>query len=240
MVPLAACTLLAFIALMANDAVAQTHTGVIQPLRNPLVDETDSPIPRENVDTELWSTNADPHFQVLTPGGDPVTLGDWLGVGGTGEITRTAQGTAVRLDVTGLIPNGTYTAWGFLFDDPPFNFQEIANFPDRVAEGAVGLNDGSDNIIQADANGDAIFEVTLPSGPLSVAGEAPNFVLDGHSSFAIGAVYHNDGMTYGPVPGSMNVGAFTVGFVPEPSSVVLMLVSVVGLAGFKVRRRRRD
>jgi len=228
----------AAVGLPAPTASAQSVTGILRPIRNPLVDEFDNPVPREAVDAELWSTNLDPHFQLFDREDDPITMGEWLGVSGTGQITNVPEGTALSLELAGLIPNGLYTLWGFYYDDPPYNKSEIVNFPARVAEGAVGLPDGSENEFRAAADGTAIFDAVIAPGPLSIEGEVSDWVLDGYSTFLVGATYHNDDMSYGSIPGPNAVGHFSVEFaVPEPSSVVLGLLAVVGAAGAYIRRR---
>lgn len=226
------------VGLHSGTARAQSDAGVVRVIRNPLVDEFDVAVPRNATDTELWSTNQDPHFQLFDREDDPITMGEWLQVSGTGEIAKAPEGTALSLELSGLVPNGLYTLWGFFFDDPPYNKSEIVNFGANVAEGAVGAADGSENEFRTNADGTAVFDAIIAPGPLSINGEAPDYVLDGHSTYLIGGVYHNDDVSYGGVPGPNSLGHFSVEFaVPEPSSIALGVLALIGMAGLSLRSR---
>lgn len=112
------------------------------------------------------------------------------------------------------------------------------NFGANVAEGAVGAADGSENEFRTNADGTAVFDAIIAPGPLSINGEAPDYVLDGHSTYLIGGVYHNDDVSYGGVPGPNSLGHFSVEFaVPEPSSIALGVLALIGMAGLSLRSR---
>lgn len=203
-----------------QTAAAQDATGRFNIIRAAIVDVGGNT--PTDPSTPLYKKNTDPPFPVLAPDGHHVTLEEFLKADGEGTITRTPQGTELRMELTGLIANGVYSGWGFHFTDPPFNFDEFPNFGASANKGATGVNDGSTGRFDADDNGDATYVVMLPPGPLSQAGEAPAYALDGFSSFAVGGVYHIDGETHGPVPAPNHIGAFSIGFVPEPSSIALV------------------
>jgi hypothetical protein len=220
----------------AQPAAPQQFTGSVQVPLNPLVDANGNPATDQA--TPLYSSLQNPREAVLAPDGHHITLAEWLEVGGVGQITRTPQGTQLRLELTGLVPNGVYTTWSFLFTDRPFNFAPIINTPQSVGMGAVGAIDGSESILRADAKGAATYVATIRPGPLSIKGEAPSWILNGFSSYAVVGVYNIDGQTYGRVPGPHHVGHFVVGFIPEPSAIVLVLVGACSLV--VVCRRRGE
>jgi hypothetical protein len=217
-------------------AAAQDKTGSVYVPLNPLVD-VDGNLATDPT-TLLYSRIQDPREAIIAPDGHHITLEEWLEAGGVGHITRTPQGTELSLELTGLVPGGVYTVWGFYFTDPPFNFAPFINTQiDSVASGAIGAADGSESRLDADENGTATYVATIPPGPLSISGEAPAWALDGYSSLAVVGVYDIDGQTYGTVPGPHHVGHFVVGFVPEPSSVALAFVAIGGLVGSVIVRR---
>lgn len=219
-----------------QTAAAQDKTGSVYVPLNPLVD-VDGNLATDP-STLLYSRIQDPREAIIAPDGHHITLEEWLDADGVGHITRTPQGTELSLELTGLVPGGVYTVWGFYFTDPPFNFAPFMNTQtDSVASGAIGAPDGSESRLDADENGTATYVATIPPGPLSISGEAPAWVLDGYSSLAVVGVYDIDGQTYGTVPGPHHVGHFVVGFVPEPSSVALAFAAICGLAGAVVLRR---
>ena len=231
------CLALFALIAIAGTAPAQQFTGNVQVPFNPLVDANGNRA--TDLNTPLYSSLQNPREPILAPDGHHITLSEWLQVDGQGQIARTLEGTELRLELTGLVPNGVYTTWSFLFGDPPFNFAPIINTPQSVAMGAVGAIDGSQSILTADASGAATYVATIRPGPLSISGTAPSWVLDGFSSYAVVGVYNIDGQTYGAVPGPHHVGHFAVGFIPEPSAVVLAAISASVFAVAIVFRRQR-
>lgn len=244
-----ALLLLVAAALHVPTATAQVKTAPLIPHIRNFVDADGNPASDFSSpldpDTLVYGINSDPPGAVLGPDGHHYTLGEIQQVSGVAQIERLPndEGTQLTIDVTGLIPNGVYTVWGAYFTDTRFNYDPLLpNFPDNVAIGSIGANDGSEARFDADANGTATFTAVIPPGPLSIAGEAPPYVLDGYSDFAFVGVYHIDGQTYGTVPGPNHVGHFFAGFsIPEPSSVLLGLIAGSGFvaATLVLRRRKR-
>lgn len=176
--------------------------------------------------------------------GHQLTLGEWLAGSGTARLESKADGTEVDIQMTGLIPHGVYSAWGFWWtNDKPFN-PELPVFGDRFGGGSIGNNLGTDNMITVDGDGNGSFTMVWPSGePSSLGGDIviPDWALDRKSfnEFVIVGAYHYDEMTWGPVPGPNHAGAFITTFaVPEPSSIVLALFAAIGFAVLRPRRRR--
>jgi hypothetical protein len=220
-----------------QTSAAQDKSGAVYVPLNPLVD-VDGNLATEP-DTLLYSRIQYPREAIIAPDGHHVTLEEWLAVGGQGHITNTPQGTELSLELTGLVPGGVYTVWSFYFTDPPFNFAPFINTQSAsVASGAIGAADGSESRLDADENGTATYVATIPPGPLSISGEAPSWVLDGYSSFAVVGVYDVEG-PYGTVPGPHHVGHFVVGFVPEPSSIAVAFLAAGALSGTVCFRRFR-
>jgi len=226
---LVACTL----TVLGNQqptAVAQDLTTAIQFEPAHLADENgDRPTDPAAL---LYDIRSDPGALPITaPDGHHITLGEWQAVRGEAHISRIPGGTELTLDVSGLVPNGVYTAWSAFFTESPFIV------PNAVGFGAAGKNDGSEGTLIADENGTATYTVEVPPGPLSVRGEAPDYVLDGHAAYLVSGAYHIDSQTHGAVPGPNSVGAFSATFIPEPSSVTLALIGAVGLVGLTSVRR---
>jgi len=189
--------------------------------------------------TPLFRKGSSPLVPINKPNGQQVTLAEWTSPSGSTTIERVANGTSVSFVLTGLIPNGVYSAWGE-FDKAPGLLPPT--FPNRIGFGALGLPDGSQSAFTADANGAATLGPTIqPPGPLSVTGVVPPFVLDGDVfQYGLFVAYHLDGAPKGTSPGTASEfavqthAAFTV---PEPSSIGLILSAVAGLAAFRRRKR---
>ena len=60
------------------------------------------------------------HNPVLAPDGRPITLAAFNSAAGTAKVRCIDGGTHVRLDLSGLIPNGIYTLWNAVFEAPGF------------------------------------------------------------------------------------------------------------------------
>ncbi len=85
-----------------------------------------------------------------------------------------------------------------------------------------------------DQEGFAINLTSIPQGSVAVA-------LPGVQIFAgpPAAIFASDLLPFGVSNGSVNTsGAITVGVIPEPSTLTLGLVGLLGLAGYALRRRR--
>ena len=104
--------------------------------------------------------------------------------------------TRVAFDLTGLTPNGVYTAWSDFYKHPGFTGD-----PNETAGvGALGPNDGSESIFIASAEGEGSLDTMIPQGPLSIVGEAGPCALDTYE-YIVWIAYHLDGKTYGTTPG---------------------------------------
>jgi len=231
---LSATLIFSFVA-RPSTAEAQDKTAPVQVHLRQVRDDNGN-VPTD-LSTPIYRHTSTTHEAIIAPDQHHVTLQ----VDGSAHITRAAGGTELELELSGLVPNGVYTVWTALFQDPPFNFDiHLPNFPDNVGLGAVGAIDGSESIINADENGNAIYGATITPGPLSIRGEATAYVLDGFSGFAVLGAYHIDGQTYGPVQGPHHVPHFFAGFVPEPPSFALALLLGGTLAGGTVFRASKS
>jgi hypothetical protein len=193
--------------------------------------------------TPLYIRGSNPLEAIRAPDGHQVTLSEWRAVSGQAHLQRKINGSEVKLDVTGLIPDGTYTAWVDYFVNPAFNFSSLApNYAQSKGTGALGINNATQNLLQVNALGEASLTVTHPAGPLSAGNpplQAPLWALDGFDNFVVTVVYHNDGQTYGGTRGPHSVASTFAGFaVPEPSSAALGLLSVACFAVFRRRPLR--
>src|SRR5439155_20005338 len=109
--------------------------------------------------TKLYSNRfCDAHAPILAPDGHHVTLGEWLKASGKASVKCVNKGTHVVVELSGLIPKGTYTIWYVSFD-------KDGNF---TGVGSLGLNDGSQNHFVASASGEGQLSAIMPSGPLSL------------------------------------------------------------------------
>ncbi|WP_239483024.1 hypothetical protein [Paraburkholderia sp. C35] len=109
------------------------------------------------------------------------TLQRWLGATGTVTLTPAAQGhETVGIDLTGLVPNGLYSAFENHFDQSPIGFTPL--------DGA-----GTANTFRADATGHAHVSV-----------DSPNVLT--HDN-AVLIVYHADGRAWGTERGALGVAA---------------------------------
>ena len=116
-----------------------------------------------------------------------ITLRDWVRARGTAIVECESNSAAVRLELTGLIPNRIYSVWG-IFGGPAGLFP----FP-------LG---GVPNILVTDRQGRASFERQLNFCPgQTTASESPLLAID--------IVFHSDNQNYGLVPEPDLSGFFT-------------------------------
>jgi hypothetical protein len=158
--------------------------------------------PPTSLDTLLYNKGGplgpcNPPAPILGPDGHQVTLGEWRQAGGTASVKCLGEETHVVIHFTGLIPKGLYTVDVATFKTPGFD-GSLANL---IGVGALGPNDGSENTVVASANGEAELSVMHPAGPLSLFGEVGDCLLD-QVAFQLVGIYHLDGMSHAPVPGS--------------------------------------
>lgn len=116
----------------------------------------------------------------------PITLGDWVRARGIGFIRCEEEGSRVRLELKGLLPNRLYSVWAL------FGGDAITPFP-------LG---GVPNLIVTDRQGNASFERELNFCPFNLApGQRPLLAID--------VVFHSDSQNYGIVPEPDLAGLFT-------------------------------
>src|SRR5438094_980688 len=82
---------------------------------------------RRNAISSRHCNPGDPLSPVLAPDGHQVTWGEWTDVEGQAAVKCIKQGSHIVLHLSGLIPNGQYTAWVVAFDPPGFNGNTLAN-----------------------------------------------------------------------------------------------------------------
>ena len=108
-----------------------------------------------------------------------ITLADWLKGNGKMKIKCLENGTSkVKITVSGLVPDGVYTAWALFSKD--VTGDGIDDLLDPIPFGGVP------NVIIPDKQGNAVFKRTLGYCP----NDEPNFQF-------IDITYHSDGNVYG-------------------------------------------
>lgn len=118
-----------------------------------------------------------------------ITLGDWFAAEGSGTYSCTDGEGHLDLAFKNLVPNGIYTMWHDFFVWPPTEpFIGTYDLP-------LGARDGSENVFQADADGDAEFVRTFK----------PCLQLSGEQLISeLAIAWHSDGKTYGHEPGEFS------------------------------------
>ena len=132
---------------------------------------------------------------VLAPDGHQVTWAEYSAVRGSINVDCTEAGVKVNFRVTGLIPDGVYTAWNISVKAP--GFDPAAEMFNITGIGAAGKGDGSDNTFVAGPDGTAELTTISKGGPLSMIGEMAHCPLDGQFEWHVVVAYHIDGKTYG-------------------------------------------
>ncbi|PYI88455.1 MAG: hypothetical protein DME26_03635 [Verrucomicrobia bacterium] len=123
-------------------------------------------IPAVSPDTAIYANSSgecDHIVPTIAPDGHYITLGEWQRAKGVAQAVCTGNGTEFRIKLWGLTPNGVHTVWLALFDAPGVT-------PDAStwkAFGALGLPDGSQNHVVANAKGEGELSVFQSAGPLS-------------------------------------------------------------------------
>ena len=166
-------------------------------------------------DPQLYLYTATGTKPVLAPDGHQLTLAEFTQPEALASVRCTSEGTRITLNMVGLVPNGTYTAWNFVFEEPGFD----GTMAHRVGAGALGLNDGSNNYFTASASGRGSISVMVPAGPLSATLPADGepytvgaCLLDEYE-FHVNLNYHIDGQTYTKVPGPAGTFALQFGLI---------------------------
>ena len=150
---------------------------------------------------------------ITAPDGHQLTWGEFSTVQGAADVQCKENGVQVALDLTGLIPNGVYTIWNAVFDEP--GMDPTAEMLSVDGLGAAGIGDGTDNAFTASSSGTASITFTSPGGALSMLsntdlGTCP--LTDNFEWHVIGA-YHMDNNTYGPLLGPDGTVVEQFGFI---------------------------
>ena len=142
---------------------------------------------------------------ILAPDGHQVTWAEWNNVQGRAAVKCLAEGSHVVVHLSGLVPNGQYSAWIVAFKPPGFDPDPTLPNPpaaNAVTAGPLGAQDGSQNGFVADDEGEGQISGILPPGPMSLL-HLVDFdgCLTDYAGFQVHIAYHVDGSTHGPVQG---------------------------------------
>jgi len=142
---------------------------------------------------------------ILAPDGHQLTCGEWNAVEGQVLVKCIRSGSLVVVHLSGLIPNGQYSAWVVTFKAPGFNPDPTLPNPpaaNAVSAGPLGLQDGSENGFVADDDGEGEIVGVLPAGPMSLLHLVTfDGCLTDEVGFQVHIAYHIDGTTHGPTQG---------------------------------------
>ena len=142
---------------------------------------------------------------ILAPDGHQVTWVEWNNVEGQAAVKCVYPGSHVVVHLSGLIPNGQYSAWVVAFQEPGFNPDPTLPNPpaaNAVSAGPLGAQDGSENGFVADDEGEGQISGILPPGPMSLLHLVTfDGCLTDYAGFQVHIAYHIDGVTHGPVQG---------------------------------------
>lgn len=150
---------------------------------------------------------------ITAPNGRQITWADFAMVSGKAEVQCKENGVEYTLTLAGLIPNGVYTIWDVIFQDPGMDPTDPMLGLDGL--GAAGKGDGSDNAFTASATGTASITIFSPAGALSMVnneqrGACP--LTDNFEWHIVGA-YHLDNKTHGPSLGPDGTAVEQFGFI---------------------------
>ena len=137
--------------LLAGLAWSASSARAAAPLRRDLeiavllqVSDADGNVP-SSADTALYDKRkcnpGDSLTPIIAPDGHHVMWGEWAAADGQAAVKCVKKGSHVVVHLSGLIPNGQYTAWIPVFKAPGYN---PATFPENVvAAGALGLQEAA-------------------------------------------------------------------------------------------------
>jgi len=141
---------------------------------------------------------------IRTPTGHHLRLGEFSRVQGRSTVKCRAAGSHIELELSDLIPSGTYSLWNVLYEDPGYDGQTERHI---IGFGALGNRSGNENVFKADAHGRAKVRLFNPAGPLSLLGSVGACPATEAFDWLILGVYHLDPFTGGPRPGGIGSGA---------------------------------
>jgi hypothetical protein len=125
------------------------------------IEEENRQLPTNDADL-VWDNRG--HTPVSAPDGHQVTFGEFNKVYGQAEVASSPQGTSITIQLGGLIPNGQYSLWILTFKVPGFH----GNYVNLIGNGALPVNNGTDNTFTASSNGSASISATMRAQSLSL------------------------------------------------------------------------
>ncbi len=153
---------------------------------------------------------------ILTPDGLHVTWGQWGDVAGRLRVRCERSGSRIALHLSGLIPDGVYTIWNVVFEQPGFTGEFVVpgSIPaNATGFGPVGSPTGERSGVRASKDGRARISVVTPGGPLGSAGEIGKCALTDEFEWHVVGLYHVDGQSYGSVRGPEGTRAEQFAFI---------------------------
>jgi|GEM_PF-5621267 len=176
-------------------------SAVIVPV-DPAVDENGDPI----ANPVVYNSFCNPINPIVAPDGHLVTFSEWVHANGSATMQCLGDaGTRVNVQLTGLLPNGVYTAWLVLFDSSG----------NLLGLGALGKSDGSQNTFTATADGRGRVSVVVPPGELGCFPYNVSACLadtPGVADIQVHIGYHLDGQSHGACFGGDCDLAVPIGF----------------------------
>jgi hypothetical protein len=133
--------------------------------------------------------------QVVAPDGHQLNLAEFNMAQGTVAVKCGKSGTRTSVHMNGLVPYGMYTVWLVVFG---------AGGPaaGNIGVGVIGSDNGaSQNLVQADKDGEAEFTAVNPGGVLSASGNIGACWTSSESEVHVVGIYHIDGSAHGSSPG---------------------------------------
>ena len=138
------------------------------------------------------------HSQVSAPDGHQLSLAEFSRVKGRAEVSCTDNGTLVKIELSGLVPNGVYTIWNVTLKAPGLDPEAASEMHNIIGKGALGDGHGTQNIIVASKDGKGSVSALTPEGPLSMVGKIGACSLTDEFEYRLLGALHLDGKTYGP------------------------------------------
>jgi hypothetical protein len=140
----------------------------------------------------LWNNRG--HTPILDPAGHQVTLGEFKKVTGIAKISCVSRGTRIDINLQGLIPKGRYSTWIFTFKLPGFH----NNFSNLIGNGALNLNNGTENRFTASLDGSASLSTTIHAQSLALFGSIGDCLFSEFEIHLMVAYSYNNGLHNGP------------------------------------------
>ena len=112
---------------------------------------------------------------VLAPDGHHVTAGEFSAVKSSLSVKCTSEGTLIRMQIRDALPNAMYRVWILAFREPGFDITGGFPFVNLTGEGALGLNDRSENTFFTSASGEGSIQRVHPPGLMSEVLPIPPF-----------------------------------------------------------------